>query len=172
MGIWILRLSHRILRDHRVSTHCGLVARAFGADGIIYSGERDESILNSIKKTVEKWGGPFQVRYVRNWKKMIKEWKGCVVHLTMYGEPIQDKIDEIRNCKKDLLVVIGSEKVPSDVYGLATWNIAVTNQPHSEIAGLCLFLDRFFRGHELIKEFENARLKIIPQKRGKKIISL
>ena len=37
--IVVLRLGHRIGRDARISTHCGLVARALGANKIIYSGD-------------------------------------------------------------------------------------------------------------------------------------
>jgi tRNA (cytidine56-2'-O)-methyltransferase len=32
--ITVLRLSHRVGRDERVTTHVGLTARAFGASGI------------------------------------------------------------------------------------------------------------------------------------------
>lgn len=171
MEAWVLRLGHRIKRDQRISTHCGLVARAFGADGIIYSGEKDEELLNSIKKVTERFGGPFEVKYEKNWRSVIKNWKGKIVHLTMYGLPIQEKIEEIKNCKEDLLIIIGGEKVPGEVYDLANWNIAITNQPHSEIAALAIFLDRFFEGKELEKEFK-GKVKIIPQEKGKKVISL
>jgi tRNA (cytidine56-2'-O)-methyltransferase len=171
MNLWVLRLGHRIKRDERISAHCGLVARAFRADGVIYSGEKDDSLLNSIKKTVERWGGKFEVKYGENWKKIVKNWKGKTVHLTMYGLPIQEKINKIKNSKEDLLIIIGGEKVPSEIYDLATWNIAITNQPHSEVAALAIFLDRFFEGKELKKEFKDSKLKIIPQEKGKKIIS-
>ncbi|HDN90942.1 MAG TPA: tRNA (cytidine(56)-2'-O)-methyltransferase, partial [Candidatus Aenigmarchaeota archaeon] len=43
MRIVVVRLSHRKKRDQRVSTHVALVARAFGAEGIFYSGEKDKS---------------------------------------------------------------------------------------------------------------------------------
>ncbi|MDH5420053.1 MAG: tRNA (cytidine(56)-2'-O)-methyltransferase, partial [Candidatus Bathyarchaeota archaeon] len=33
-----------------------------------------------------------------------------------------------------------------------------------------VFLDRFFEGRELSKEFEGAKIKIIPQVRGKKVV--
>ncbi|MEM5871528.1 MAG: tRNA (cytidine(56)-2'-O)-methyltransferase, partial [Candidatus Aenigmatarchaeota archaeon] len=56
MSIYVLRLGHRIHRDERISTHCGLVARAFGADGIIYSGEHDEKLIESVKRVSEEWG--------------------------------------------------------------------------------------------------------------------
>lgn len=170
MDVWILRLGHRIKRDERISTHCGLVARALYADGIIYSGEKDNVLLDSVKKVVENFGGPFEVKYEKNWKEVIKKWKGKVVHLTMYGKPIQDKIEEIKNSRENLLIVIGGEKVPGEVYHLADWNVAITNQPHSEIAALAIFLDKIFEGKELKKEFK-GKLKIIPQEKGKKIIS-
>ncbi|MEM1575644.1 MAG: tRNA (cytidine(56)-2'-O)-methyltransferase [Nitrososphaerota archaeon] len=172
MKIFVLRLGHRKIRDERISTHCGLVARALGANGIIYSGEKDDGIIDSVKKVVKKWGGNFEVSYEENWRKILKNWNGKIVHLTMYGIPIQNKIDEIRKCNEDLLIVIGSEKVPSEVYKLADWNIAITNQPHSEVAALAIFLDKFFMGEELNKNFENPEVKIIPQEKGKKLIKL
>ena len=172
MKIFVLRLGHRKFRDERISTHCGLVARALGANGIIYSGERDEVIIESVKNVVKKWGGKFEVSYEENWRKILKNWNGKIIHLTMYGTPVQNKIDEIRKCNEDLLIVIGSEKVPLEVYKLADWNIAITNQPHSEIAALAIFLDKFFMGEELNKNFENPKVKIIPQEKGKKLIKL
>jgi len=169
MKVWVLRLGHRKGRDPRLTTHVALTARALGCDGITLSGDKDESVINSIEKLVEKWGGPFEVKYERNWKKVIRNWKDKVVHLTMYGLPIQEKIDEIKNCKKDLLIIVGSEKVPAEIYRLSDWNISVTNQPHSEVAALAVFLDRFFEGKELKKNFENKKIKIIPQEHGKKV---
>jgi tRNA (cytidine56-2'-O)-methyltransferase len=86
----------------------------------------------------------------------------------MYGIPIQNKIKQLR--RSNVLVIIGSEKVPGEVYGLADFNIAVSNQPHSEVAALAIFLHEYFRGKELNKKFSAAKLKIIPQERGKKVV--
>jgi len=172
MRVWVLRLGHRRGRDPRLTTHVALAARAFGCDGIILSGEKDEQVIDSIEKVVKKWGGSFEVRYEKDWRKVIKSWKGKIIHLSMYGLPIQNKINGIRKFKEDLLVIVGSEKVHGEVYQLADWNISITNQPHSEVASLALFLDKLFRGKELKKKFENSKIKIIPQKKGKKIISL
>lgn len=173
--IYVLRLGHRRERDKRITTHCGLVARAFGASGIILSGERDEKVEESIKKVTETWGGPFNVSYKKGWRDIIKEWKdkgGLVVHLTMYGIPIQNLEQGLRRefKNRDILVVIGAEKVPKDVYRVADYNIAITSQPHSEVAALAVFLDRTFQGKELEKEFSGWRRKIIPQRKGKKLI--
>jgi tRNA (cytidine56-2'-O)-methyltransferase len=160
------------VRDQRITSHCALVARAFGTGGITYSGDKDENLEKSIKKVVENWGGPFEINYEKNWKKIIKNWKGKTVHLTMYGLPIRDVLDGIKKCKKDLLVIIGSQHVPGEVYHLTDLNVAVTNQPHSEVAALAVFLDKFFESKELEKNFKNKKIKIIPQERGKKLNKL
>jgi tRNA (cytidine56-2'-O)-methyltransferase len=78
-------------------------------------------------------------------------------------------MDEISHCEKDLLVAVGAEKVPAEMYQLADWNVAVGNQPHSEVAALAVFLDRLFQGEELGREFEGG-LKIVPSSRGKEVI--
>jgi len=169
MKVCVLRLGHRTIRDQRITSHCALVARAFGSNGITYSGEKDENLEKSIKKVVENWGGLFEINYEKNWKKVIKNWKGKIAHLTMYGLPLQKIMNKIRECKKDLLIIIGSEKVPTEVYQLSNWNIAVSNQPHSEVAALSVFLDRFFEGKELKKGFGNKKIKVIPHECGKKV---
>ena len=168
----VLRLGHRLKRDERVSTHVGLVARAFGAGEIIYSGDKDDNLINSIKKVTKKWGGPFIVRHEKNWKGVIKRYKKnkfSVVHLTMYGLPVEKRTRALRKIK-NLLILAGSEKVPGDVYAAADYNIAVTNQPHSEVAALAVFLHEYYKGKEFDKNFRKAKVKIIPQKRGKKVI--
>jgi tRNA (cytidine56-2'-O)-methyltransferase len=167
MSISILRLGHRPARDKRISTHVGLVARAFGADNIFYSGIRDSSFEKSITSATRQWGGPFGVAHVRSWKAFLKEWKGKSLHLTMYGMPVQKKIAAIRK-EKDLLIIVGGEKVPWEVYQMADWNVGVTNQPHSEVAALAVFLHEYFRGRELDRKFKDPLRKVVPQERGKK----
>ncbi len=173
--IYVLRLGHRKERDKRVTTHCGLVARAFGASGIILSGEKDDVVEDGLKNVVEDWGGPFEVKYEREWRKVVRKWKrdgGLIVHLTMYGIPIQEVERSLRKEFEDraILVIIGAEKVPKEVYREADYNVAITNQPHSEVAALAIFLDRIFQGIELEKEFQGWRKKVIPQEMGKKLI--
>jgi len=172
MPVWILRLGHRLPRDERISTHCGLVARAFGSEGIIFSGQEDKGLLESIQRITNKWGGLFEVRYEKNWENVIKNFKSqgyYTVLLTMYGINLPDIIDKVRK-KVNLLVIVGSEKVPGDVYGLCDAQVAVGNQPHSEIAALAIFLDRYFKGECLNKEF-SGKIKVMPQLKGKKIIN-
>ena len=166
--ITVLRLGHRRIRDKRISTHIGLTARALGADKVIFSGDKDDDLLYSVKKITEDWGGPFDAEYSKDWKKAIKGFQGTTVHLTMYGLPIQEKIEELRP-SQDLLIIVGGEKVPGEVYQLADHNIGITNQPHSEVAALAIFLDSYFSGRELSKKFKNARLRITPAESGKQI---
>lgn len=163
--ITVLRLGHRLQRDARISTHCGLVARAFGASGIVFSGEEDKKLIQGIRNVVKNWGGPFSVRYEKNYRKVIKKHR-TVIHLTMYGIPLKKEIRKIKK-KCNILVIIGGEKVPGEIYHLADYNIAVTNQPHSEVAALAVFLNEY-SGKE--KKFKKAKLRIVPQKKGKKVI--
>lgn len=177
--ITVLRLGHRRVRDARVTTHVALTARAFGAGEAIISGERDENSLDSISALSLRWGGNFKVRYEEKWKKIIERFRGIKVHLTIYGMPVQEKIGEIRKKTigktqriKNLLVIVGGEKVPGEVYRLSDYNIAVTSQPHSEVAALAVFLHEFFEGKELENKFSNAGLTVVPQERGKKVLGL
>ena len=166
--VWVLRLGHRIRRDKRISTHCALVARALGAKGIYYTGEKDSSFEDSVRKVVKNWGGRFQIRYEKSWRKLLKAWKGKTIHLTVYGLPLEKTIGRVRK-ENRLLVIFGGEKVPIDVYHQSDWNISVTGQPHSEVAALALFLDRYFQGRELSLSFK-GKLKVVPQERGKKVL--
>ena len=164
--IAILRLGHRVGRDVRITTHICLAARALGAEKVFLSGEKDESVIKSIEGVVKRWGGNFGVEYRKDWRAVMRGWKGKIVHLTMYGESLNDKASLLRK-EKDLLVIVGAEKVPSEVYRNADFNISVSGQPHSEVAALAVFLDRLFEGKELEKQFKNAKLKVIPQAHGK-----
>jgi len=171
--IYVLRYGHRPERDKRVTTHVALVARALGAHGFILSGVHDEKVVKSIRKVEEYWGGHLYIetnvdpyKYVLNWKKN----GGIVVHLTMYGLLIDDVINEIRNQNRDILVVVGAEKVPRFFYEIADYNVAIGNQPHSEVAALAIFLDRYYNGRELYFKFPDAKIIIEPCKKGKKVV--
>jgi len=175
--IFVLRWGHRPKRDLRLTTHVALTARALGASGFILSDIEDEKIKATVEKVVKNWGGPFHFEMGTPWRKVVNEWKargGVVVHLTAYGENIQtsDVMQRIKAFGKDILVIVGSQKVPGEFFSptVSDFNVAVGNQPHSECASLAVFLDRFFEGKELTKTFEGARLMIVPQRRGKKVI--
>jgi len=173
--IVVLRWGHRLQRDARLTTHVVLTARALGASGLILSDIKDERIKETVAKVTKNWGGPFFFEMGVSWKKAVKEWKekgGTVVHLTAYGENIQtsDVLQRIKASERDVLVLVGSQKVPKEFFSksVSDFNVAIGNQPHSECASLAIFLDCFFEGKELTRSFENAKMKIIPQKRSKK----
>ena len=170
MKVSVLRIGHRLVRDDRPTTHAALVARAFGADRIYMTGI-DESVSKTVESVAKRWGGQFEVEVVEDWKALARSWKkegGKVAHLTMYGINVDDAADKLR--KEDrILVIIGAEKVPREAYDIADYNIAVGNQPHSEIAALAIFLDRMFKGKQLKKEHAGGRLKIVPAEKGKRV---
>ncbi len=164
--ISILRLGHRIERDKRITTHVALVSRTFGADKILVS-TKDLSLEKSVNSVISRFGGNFEIYTGLNWRRVIDEFKGTIVHLTMYGLPLNEVIDQIPR-EKDLLVVVGSEKVPREVYDKADFNVAVTNQPHSEVSALAIFLDKYHNGAELNFKF-NGEYRVIPTKKGKNL---
>jgi tRNA (cytidine56-2'-O)-methyltransferase len=172
-SIRVLRIGHRYVRDYRTLTHLCLVSRALGAEAV-YLEEIDDGLLEGIKEVKEAWGGDFQVLKVPSWKSAVSEAKKegrTVVHLTMYGIPLQDRVGELRKSQK-LLVAVGGPKVPAEAYHLSDYNVAVTSQPHSEIAALAIVLHELQEGEELKKEFGPAKLKIIPSEKGKKVEKL
>ena len=198
----ILRLGHRLPRDERISTHVALVARAFGADSMIYSGQHDSGLESSVLRLVSQWGGGgavsgsgfsvsnkgngklevesstsgFSVSYEKNFRKVIKEHKEkgfVILHLTMYGLPLPEVLPRLKTQNAKLLIIVGSEAVPAEVYQLADFNISVTSQPHSEVAALAIVLDRLMDGKELGRGFDEmfkGKVRIEPSERGKKVI--
>lgn len=168
----VLRLGHRPGRDDRMTTHVGLTARALGADHVYFPDNAGQS-LETVTDITDRFGGPFEVELTDSPKALLRNWEGRIVHLTMYGERVQDVEDDIRTANETdpLLLVVGSEKVSFDVYEAADWNVGVTNQPHSEVAGLAVFLDRLFEGRELEQEWEDADRRVIPMETGKRVES-
>nr|MBA4405439.1 tRNA (cytidine(56)-2'-O)-methyltransferase [Nanoarchaeum sp.] len=157
--IEVLRLGHRISRDKRISTHVALVARAFGASKLYYTGQKDSDYEKSVSDVVKDFGGDFNIEYVKSWKELFKG--KTVVHLTMYG---LDYREEISKVKGDILIVVGGEKVEWEVYTKVDFNLAVTNQPHSEVGALAVFLDHLT--HSNYKKFD-GKIKIKPSAKGK-----
>ncbi|MFC7133852.1 MULTISPECIES: tRNA (cytidine(56)-2'-O)-methyltransferase [Salinibaculum] len=167
----VLRLGHRPGRDERMTTHVGLTARALGADRVILAGD-GASRSDTVEDITDRFGGPFDVETTTSPTALLDDWDGAIVHLTMYGLPVQDVESEIHETHRTgtpLLVVVGAEKVPWDVYDAADWNVGVTNQPHSEVASLAVFLDRLFEGRELDREWADAEKTVVPQATGKRV---
>jgi tRNA (cytidine56-2'-O)-methyltransferase len=170
--IEVLRIGQRIVRDDRVTTHVALVSRAFGASKI-YMNEINPEIKQTIDRVNKSWGSDFEIEYIENWRALLKSKKkegAKIVHLTMYGQNINSVHAKIAK-EKHILVVVGAEKVPRDVYENADYNVAVGSQPHSEISALAIVLDRIQGGKQFDAKFENARLKIIPSEKGKQVVS-
>lgn len=172
----VLKLDHRPERDKRVTTHIGLTARAFGASGLWTAGLKDPKVVESMKQVTSQWGYQrFQVITGVNWRKRVGKWKeegGEVIHLTMYGLHIDKIISKIDSSPRPKLIVVGSSKVPIEVFKVADYNVAIGHQPHSEIAAVAIFLDRLFQGKMLHRKFLDAKIEIKPTADGKRVKEL
>ncbi|MDL2260958.1 tRNA (cytidine(56)-2'-O)-methyltransferase [Methanimicrococcus sp. OttesenSCG-928-J09] len=169
--IVVLRLGHRPERDKRITTHVGLTARALGAKGMLLA-SNDQKITDNIIEMTTRWGGDFFVKNDVHMIREIKKWQeegGKVCHLSMYGINLPDAVPELKKADK-LMIVVGAEKVPGEIYELSDWNVAVGNQPHSEVAALAITMDRIAETDPLTVPFENAELTVVPMAKGKKVI--
>ena len=168
----VLRLGHRVERDKRITSHLGLTARAFGADEIILSREEDETPLETWKSVSKRFGGSLECRYEPKplrWLRSFSKEGGKIIHLTMYGEPWRKTSVKIPFDGR-VVVVVGGTKVPGELFGIADYNIAVGNQPHSEVAALAVFLDTWL-GEVNPERFSGGDVEVIPSESGKKIVS-
>ena len=168
----MLRIGHRFFRDSRVTTHVCLTARALGADGVIIADREDKTVEATIREVGKRFGGNFSIESGKPWKRTIRDWKdqgGKVVHLTAYGLKLPHVIQEVDEGDRDILVVVGSEKMPGEVFKLADWNVSVTNQPMSEVAALAVFLDWHLQHGAFDKAFPNGQVQIIPSSDRKNI---
>ena len=166
----VLRMGHRFFRDSRMTTHVCLTARALGAKGVIIANRPDKEVESSVSRVVKRFGGSFHVETGPDWRHVIREWKnqgGKVLHLTAYGLPLPKVIDQVQASGKDLLVVVGSEKMPGEMFKLADWNVSVTSQPMSEVGALAIFLDWFHSHNEFELDFPGSEMQIVPSKEGK-----
>ena len=165
--IWIMRIGHRPQRDKRVTTHVALSSRALGAKGI-YVDTYDEVLEENIRSVVDRFGGDYTIKTGVSWKDAIKDFTRKVVHLTMYGQTVTDALPKIPR-DEDIMIIVGAEKVPAEVYQRADFNVSVGNQPHSEIAALAIFLDRFTEGKALYSD-RHGKMTVVPNERGKTVV--
>ncbi len=171
MVIEVVRIGQRVVRDDRVTTHVALVARAFGANTILMT-EVNPEIKDTLKKINNTWGGDFSIEFIDNWKPVIKKKKENgfkIVHLTMYGEKINDIQSDLRK-EENLVIVVGAEKVPREIFEFSDYNVGIGSQPHSEISALAILLDRIQIGSQFNRVFSGAKRKIIPAKKGKTVV--
>ena len=173
----ILRLGYRLGRDPRITTHLALVARALGANKFLFSGDEDKRLSENISSVNERFGGEMVVGHLKSpmaWlKKFVREGvdgslPGTAVHLTMYGAPYQNVTPTIRR-DRPLVVIVGGAKVPSEVFQISQYNLAVGNQPHSEVAALALFLDGWYGTGSISRKMDGGELIINPSNHGKDV---
>lgn len=170
-SIHVLRVGQRYVRDERTLTHLCLVSRALGAE-MIYLEDAEKEVVETLRQVNKTWGGSFEAVLGASWRKVIQGARRegrAIVHLTMYGLPIQDLSEELQGRSK-LLLVVGGPKVPGEVYRLADYNVAVTSQPHSEVAALAIALHEIQRGEELKRTFQKSKLRILPTSHGKRVV--
>jgi len=176
----ILRLGYRRGRDPRITTHLALVGRALGADRFLLAGDDDAKMFDNVKSVNTRFGGDMQCEHIKSPMSWLRRFvsedagdgaPGVAIHLTMYGEPFREAIPRIRR-DRPVAIIVGGAKVPGDVYKLSQYNVAVGNQPHSEVAALALFLDAWYGEAASERNFDNARLVIEPSPDGKNVIDL
>jgi tRNA (cytidine56-2'-O)-methyltransferase len=165
--ISVLRIGHRPERDKRITTHVALVARAFGADHLLVD-TKDSELEKNLASVCKRFGGQITIKTGVKWREELKKFKGQKVHLTMYGDELEYSVGKLDR-SKNLMIVVGAEKVPREAYELSDYNISVGNQPHSEVAALAVFLYRYFDCRPF-REFEDGQMKILPNKRGKTVV--
>ena len=164
----VLRLGYRKGRDPRITTHIALVARAMGADGFLLAGDEDKEMFENLNSVSKRFGGTLETEHVSGMGHLKRHVAngGVAVHLTMYGEPFRKSIPKIRR-DRPVVIVVGGAKVPGDVYKICQHNVAVGNQPHSEVAALALFMDAWFGESASERNFDDARLIIEGTNDGK-----
>jgi tRNA (cytidine56-2'-O)-methyltransferase len=167
VAISVYRYGHRLNRDKRITTHTALVARAFGAREIVVD-TRDEGLEDTVRDVNERFGNDFSIETGVSWQQFRRRHDGAVVHLTMYGQPVGEVIDDIQG-HDDVVALVGSQKVPGRFYGIADYNVAVGNQPHSEVAALALFLHFLTDGGWQHRRFYGIH-RVVPQRHGKKVV--
>ena len=167
--IWIMRIGHRPERDKRVTTHVALTSRALGASGIFVD-TSDRVLENNVRSVCERFGGDFIVETGVSWRSVVREHDATVVHLTMYGQRVDEAVPKIPK-DRDMVIFVGAEKVPPEVYQAADFNVSVGNQPHSEISALAIFLDRYTGGDALYED-RDGKMRVIPNERGKTVVEI
>ena len=174
IDIEVLRLGHRRGRDPRITTHLALVSRAMGASKFLLAGDEDDKLFENVVSVNERFGHALDCRYEKRPLKFLRNIvnsegdRPTIVHLTMYGEPFKSTTPSIPT-ENGVIVIVGGAKVPGEIFKISDYNIAVGNQPHSEVAALALFLDALTDGEGFNQEFPNAKLVIHPSKSGKDV---
>ncbi len=171
-SVTVLRLGHRTGRDPRISTHLGLTSRVYGAREFVLAGDEDSSLLQGLIDVSERFGGDMVARHEPRplgfVRKFVKD-GGVAVHMTMYGLPYQEACVDIRETDGPLLIVVGGAKVPREYFEECQFNVAIGNQPHSEVAALAGFLERLNDGVAPPEVFSGGQIEVFPSESGKDV---
>ena len=62
-------------------------------------------------------------------------------------------------------------KVPGELFRMADHNVAVGNQPHSEVAALAVFLESWLGPVDDSSRFTGGQIKVVPSERGKRVLN-
>ena len=65
--------------------------------------------------------------------------------------------------------MVGAEKVPPWVFELSDYNIAIGNQPHSEVAALSVALSKIY-DNVYNQNFEGGEVKVIPSSERRNMV--
>jgi len=130
----------------------------------------DPALAERVAGVARRWGGDFTVRPVDDWKKLVRSFPGAVVHLTMYGLPLERCLPRLSRHRR-ILLVVGGAKVPPELYRTARYNVAVGHQPHSEVAAVAVVLERLLGLPGPLRPGA-APQRIVPSARGKRVVGV
>ena len=177
-SLFVVRLGHRHDRDTRITTHIGLVARAWGATRLLVAGDRDTGVLETVRDVNRRFGGSMDCSHEPSPMGWLKRFvvggledvdhPGLAIHLTMYGLPVDEVVPDLpRN--QPTAFVVGGPKVPPEIWDICQHHVSIGSQPHSEVAALAIALDRWGAQPDDV-DTSDARLRIIPTAQGKQVI--
>ena len=86
----------------------------------------------------------------------------------MFGLPLEDFEDKLREESSPILFIVGAEKVPPWTFECADYNISIGNQPHSEVSALAISLSRLNENY-IAQKFDGP-LQVIPSGDYRKMV--
>ena len=134
----------------------------------MYLSKPDSRVVTTIDEVVSKFGGDFEIEPLFNPRKFAKNWEGRIVHLTMFGLPLEDFEDKLRKEQSPILFIVGAGKVPPWTFEYADYNISIGNQPHSEVSALAISLSRLNENY--VDQNFDGPLQVIPSGDHRKMI--
>ena len=87
----------------------------------------------------------------------------------MYGEEVSEALPKIRR-DRPVALVVGGAKVPGELFGISNHNVAVGNQPHSEVAALAVALSQWHSSVAIESRFKGGSIRVVPSREGKNVV--